>query len=420
MRIVAPSSAPSPRSRPVRYRELFANREFAVLWGADVLSEIGSQVARVAIAALVFARTESAGLTAAAFAITYLPHLLGGAVLASLADRWPRRETLIGADVARAVLTASILVPGMPLLAALGLIFLVELIRIPFGAARLATLADVLDDDQFAAGNGVVAATQQILLVAGFAGGGVLVALIGPRNGLAVDALTYVLSALVLLGLRRRPAPMADKEQPRGLWRDTAEGLRIVRRTPGMLRNITLLLLGPAVLNVTIALALPYAHYLGGGTALAGTMMAAAPLGSAVGLMLVGRLPAPRRTAIAAPSVICLGLAVAATGLSDNPVVIVGLLLVAGLTMGYLTAVQAAIAADTPAHARGRVFGLANTGMQLGQGASVVLAGLLVAFLSLQSTLVFAGLTGVALAAGAALRSRRRVPTQTAEPFLAA
>ena len=416
MRIVGSSSAPPPRSRPVRYRELFANREFATLWVADVLSEIGSQVARIAIAALVFARTESAGLTAAAFAITYLPHLLGGAVLASLADRWPRREMLIGADVARAVLTVSILIPGMPLLAALGLIFLVELIRIPFGAARLATLADVLDDDQFAAGNGLVAATQQILLVAGFAGGGVLVALIGPRNALGVDALTYLLSALALLGLRRRPAPMADKEQPQGLWRDTAEGLRIVRETPDMVRNIVLLLLGPAVLNVTIALAVPYAYYLGGGTALAGAMMAAAPLGSSVGLMLVGRLSAPRRIALAGPSVICLGLAVAATGLSDHAVVIVAMLLVAALTMGYLTAVQAAIATATPAHARGRVFGLANTGMQLGQGASVVLAGLLAAFLPLQTTLVIAGLTGVALATGTVLRPRRRAPAQMAEP----
>ena len=406
-------STPQPvDGPPVRYRELFTNAEFAALWVADVLSSIGSQIGRLAIAALVFDRTNSAGLTAAAFAVTYLPHLLGGAVLASLADRWPRRETLIGADVLRAALMLAILLPGMPLLLALGLVFLVELISIPFAAARLATLADILDSDRFATGNALVVATQQILLVAGFASGGVLVAWIGARGSLALDAVTYVLSAgVLLLGLRRRPSPMLGQARPRGLWRDTFEGLRIVRTTPDMMRNFVLLLLGPSVLNVTIALAIPYADYLGGGTALAGVMMAAPPLGSSLGLLLVGRLPAPRRLALAAPSVVALGLAVSAAGLASQALAVTTLLFVAGLTMGYLTTVQAAIAAATPAHARGRVFGLAGTGMQLGQGVAVIAAGVLTGFVTLQTTFVIAGLTGVGLAAGTMLAGRRRVPT---------
>ena len=403
-----PSPAPTA-ARPVRYRELFANGEFTSLWLADVLSGIGSQIGRLAIAALVFARTNSPGLTAAAFALTYLPHLLGGAVLASLADRWPRRGTLIGADVARAVLTLAILIPGLPLLAALGLVFLVELIRIPFGAARLATLADVLAEDRFAAGNGLVAATQQILTVAGFAGGGVLVALIGAPSSLAIDALTYLLSALVLVaGVRGRPAAMAAAGRSAGMWRDTLEGLRIVRTTPDMVRNFVLLLLGPSVLNVAIALAIPYANAMGGGTTLAGVMMAAPLLGSSLGLLWVGRLPAQRRIALAAPSVVGLGLAVAAAGLAQQALAVPLLLLAAGLTMGYLTTVQAAIAATAPAHARGRVFGLANTGMQLGQGAFVGVAGLLAEIAGLQASLVITGLVGTALAAGTSLASRRR------------
>jgi MFS family permease len=404
---------PQPTDEPpVRYRELFSNREFASLWLADVFSGIGSQIGRLAIAALVFDRTGSAGLTAAAFAITYLPHLLGGAVLASLADRWPRRETLIGADVVRAALTLAILLPGMPLLLALALVFLVELVSIPFGAARLATLADVLDRHRFAAGNSLVTATQQILLVAGFASGGVLVALIGARASLAVDALSYVVSAGVLvIGVRRRPSPLLGHGRRRGLWHDTLEGLRIVRTTSDILRNIVLLLLGPSVLNVTIALAVPYAAYLGGGTMLAGIMMAAPPLGSSLGLLWVGRLPEPRRLALAAPSVVGLGLAVAATGVVSHAAVVTILLFVAGLTLGYLTTVQAAIAAATPVHARGRVFGLANTGMQLGQGVAVGAAAVLTTFVDLRTTLILAGLTGAGLAAGTALLRRRRLPT---------
>lgn len=390
------SAAAAPTGEPrVRYRDLFAQREFSALWVADVLSRSGSQIGQLAIAALVFERTNSPALTAAAFVVTYLPHLLGGAVLATLADRWPRRETLIYADLLRFALTLAILIPGMPLLGALALIFLIELVRIPFGAARLAILADVLTEHRFAAGNSVVAATQQILMVVGFAGGGVLVALIGARGGLAVDAATYLASALVLwLGVRRRPAPRGDRERAAGMWRDTVEGLAIVRTTPRMLRHIGLLMLGPSVLSTTIALSVPYADELGGGTTLAGVLMAAAPLGSAVGLMWMGQLSAQRRMAIAAPSAIGLGLAVVAAGLLDAALPVAALFCAAGLTMGYLTTMQAAIAKDTPAYARGRVFGLANTGMQLGQGGAVAVGGVLASALSLQAALVIVGAAG--------------------------
>ena len=52
----------------VRYRDLFRDREFAGMWLADVLSMAGSYLARLAVAALVYHRTASPGLTAVAFA----------------------------------------------------------------------------------------------------------------------------------------------------------------------------------------------------------------------------------------------------------------------------------------------------------------------------------------------------------------
>lgn len=57
----------------MRYRQLFAHREFRALFAADVLSIAGTYLARVAVASLVFQRTGSAALTALTFAISYLP-----------------------------------------------------------------------------------------------------------------------------------------------------------------------------------------------------------------------------------------------------------------------------------------------------------------------------------------------------------
>ena len=65
---------------------MFRVGEFRALWLAQVLSYVGDQFAQVAIAILVFERTGSAFLTALAYALTYLPPIVGGPLLSGLAD----------------------------------------------------------------------------------------------------------------------------------------------------------------------------------------------------------------------------------------------------------------------------------------------------------------------------------------------
>src|SRR6478735_8047998 len=95
-------TVPSRKRPEVRYTELLRNREFAALVGAQVLSGIGDQVARVAIALAVLERSQSAFYAACAFAVSYLPAVFGGTILGPLADRIPRRRLLLLCDLARA------------------------------------------------------------------------------------------------------------------------------------------------------------------------------------------------------------------------------------------------------------------------------------------------------------------------------
>src|SRR5919206_2062915 len=92
---------------------------------------------------LVYQRTDSPLLSALTFALGYLPWLLGGPVLAALADRLPRHRVLVGSDAARAVVIAVMVVPGLPLPVLLVLLFLVSLGAPPFESARTALQADV-------------------------------------------------------------------------------------------------------------------------------------------------------------------------------------------------------------------------------------------------------------------------------------
>src|SRR3954447_18219901 len=90
--------------RRVTFRDVLANREFRAMYIAQALSVVGDQLARIAVAILVFNRSHSALLTGVTYAITYLPWAFGGPLLAGYADRLPRRSVMIVSDLVRAVL----------------------------------------------------------------------------------------------------------------------------------------------------------------------------------------------------------------------------------------------------------------------------------------------------------------------------
>ena len=118
---------------------MFRVGEFRALWLAQVLSYVGDQFAQVAIAILVFERTGSAFLTALAYALTYLPPIVGGPLLSGLADLFPRRRIMIDCDLIRAGLVACMAIPGTPFAVLCVLLFVHR-------AARPAVLVGALGD----------------------------------------------------------------------------------------------------------------------------------------------------------------------------------------------------------------------------------------------------------------------------------
>src|SRR4051794_27008570 len=138
-----------PAEAQATYREVFAVREFRSLWLAQALSYIGDQLAQVALAVLVYHRTGSALLTAVAYALTYLPPIVGGPVLSGLADLFPRRRVMIVCDLLRAALVTLMAFKTMPFVVLCVLVFFTVLLGAPFTAARAALLPDVLSGDKY-------------------------------------------------------------------------------------------------------------------------------------------------------------------------------------------------------------------------------------------------------------------------------
>src|SRR5262245_47552806 len=180
-----------PLEEQATYREVFAIGEFRTLWLAQVLSYIGDQLAQVALAVLVYHRTGSPLLTAVTYALTYLPPILGGPVLSGLADVFPRRTVMVVCDLLRAALIALMAIKAMPFAGLCTLVFLAVLLGAPFSAARAALLPDVLPGDTYVAGSAINNITHQASQMLGFLAGGALVAVVGTREALGLDAATF-------------------------------------------------------------------------------------------------------------------------------------------------------------------------------------------------------------------------------------
>src|SRR4030095_7182065 len=100
------------RREQVTFRAVFAVAEFRGMCAAEAFSQAGDQLARVALAILVYDKTGSAALTGLTFALTFAPSFLGGMFLSRLADRFPRREVMVAADLLRGALVALVAIPG--------------------------------------------------------------------------------------------------------------------------------------------------------------------------------------------------------------------------------------------------------------------------------------------------------------------
>jgi MFS family permease len=97
---------------PSRMGATLANVEYRTLWFAEAQSSAGDQLAKVALAILVYGRTNSALWAAIVYALTFLPALAGGLGLAHLADRYPRRTVLSTCAALQAVLVGLMAIPG--------------------------------------------------------------------------------------------------------------------------------------------------------------------------------------------------------------------------------------------------------------------------------------------------------------------
>ena len=414
----AAARAPADPGKPT-FRQIFANPEFRAVWLAQLLSVAGDQLARVAITVLVYDRTRSPFWTALTYAVTLLPWVVGGLALSGLADRLPRRQVMVVCDLARLVFVCLMALvsltapPEAGLWILVALLFVVTLLDSPFKSARSAMMPDILTGERYVLGTAVTQTTLQVAMVSGYALGGLIVALLGVRIALLIDAATFAASAILIwFWVRHRPAAVDPATGRPSQLAQIAAGIRLVFGDRALR---TLMLLGwlVAFYVVPMGLAAPYAASFHASLAIpiaTGLVFAAGPFGTAVGAVVLGRTitPAARQRWMGPMAVAACGVLLFC---ALQPDLIAALLIIAvsGACASYQLAANAAFVAAVPAERRGQAFGLANGGMQVTQGLWIVLAGAIASSRAITpaTAIAISGGLGAILAAALATSWRR-------------
>jgi MFS family permease len=375
---------------------LLRNGRFLRLWIGQGTSFVGDAVSMVALVVLVVQITGSASAVGGALVARLLP-TIASPLAGVLADRVDRRAVLVASDLARAVLVLGLLL-ARDLATIYALVFLMGLARMFFNPTIRAAFPSVVGGGDLTRANALIGGTFSTSIMLGPALGGLLVAGIGVDAAFLADAVTYLISA-VLLSTIPLPHPARQSEEEEGFIRELRSGLGYLlgARVP------LAIVLGAFLTILTINATVPAEVFLardtfgagdagygllvslwGGGMVFGSAVMAV--LGNRINLVLLYFL-----------SIFVGACALVGTGLAPAFVLALGALTVEGAATGIdNVATDTILQERVPDAFLGRVFSIRFLAYSAGEALAYPLGGMLVDTVGPRSTYILAGIATAA------------------------
>jgi MFS family permease len=391
---------PKTAARPATFGDVFSVPEFRTLYTASALSWVGDYLARAAVTALVFTVTDSVFLSAASFAVSYLPGLTFGPPLAALAERYPHRQVMITCDVIRAVLISLVAIPRLPVPVILLLLFATALLSPAFDASRSSLLPRILEGDKYVVGLAAQTTTTNLATIFGYVVGGAL-APFHPHLALLIDAGTFLGSAAILAaGIKPRVIITTAAQRAR-LITETVAGFRLVLQSPVLRPIFAIVFFGAMFAVVPEGLAAAWAADISHHGSSRGfdqaMIMAAAPVGAVIGAVVIGRMVSPVwRQRLVRPLAVLVPAALVPVFLVHSIIVIALLALISSFAVNGLAApANGMFVRATPAEFRARAFGVVQFGFQLSQALALVITGLIAGYVAVPTSVAVFSALGV-------------------------
>jgi MFS family permease len=380
---------------------LVRNPDFRRLFLSSVVSLAGDWFSFVAVAGLVTDLTGRPGAAAFIYAATVLPVFLASPLAGAIADRFDRRRVLVIADLARVpialLLCAAAWWSSVPLAVA-------AIVALGVGASfhdpiSSAATPNLVAAEDLASAQSLMGAVWGSMLMVGAGVGGLVAELLGRQEAFAINAASFLVSAMLIAGIRR---PLQQAAAPRPESGALREAVRYIRASP-VVSRLVVAKVGVGTSNGIVGLLPAFAHgrFAGAGIA-TGLLFAARGLGALVGPMLArgatGAAPTRRRL-IAVCGVATLSYCAVYAVFPLAGALALAMLLVALAHLGggaQWSLSTYGLQRETPDHLRGRVMAIDYGLATLSIGLSSIAAGVLAdAFGEARATWWLAGAGGV-------------------------
>ncbi|GAC1440003.1 MAG: MFS transporter [Mycobacteriales bacterium] len=402
---MSPGMTATFRSLKVRNYRLFAT--------GQVVSLSGTWAQRVAQDWLVLELSHSSGV---ALGITtglqFLPMLLFGLYGGVLADRYDKRNLLVGAQAAMGVLALILglldVTGTVQLWHVYALAFLLGLASVIDTPVRQSFVVEMVGPDDLPNAVSLNSATFNASRIIGPAIAGLAINSIGTGPVFLANALTFV-AVIVGLCLIRTNDLFDARRIPRAKGQ-LVEGLRYVRARPELMVPIVLVfVIGTFGLNFQLTLALVAKQVFSRGAGSYGALSSMLALGSLLGALASARRSGPPRTRVLIGSGLAFGALEVLVGLAPSYWLMAALLVPTGAAvLTFSTAANATVQLGSAPAMRGRVMSLYVLVFLGGTPLGAPVIGLLAQVLGPRSSLLIGGAVSAlgCLLAGAYLRRR--------------
>jgi MFS family permease len=178
---------------------LLRNRSFVLLWAAKILSTLGNELFNIGVMVTIFEQTGSALQTAGVLVARMVPALLLGPAAGVIIDRYPRRLVLVGMNLAQALMLGTLFLVGgtEPVSTWAGYAIVIGLATAQtfYRPAQQAILPDLVAKSELVRANSLLMGSDQAILMASYAVGGVLILQFGTGPLVVISLATYLLGA---------------------------------------------------------------------------------------------------------------------------------------------------------------------------------------------------------------------------------
>lgn len=390
-------------TRPDLARPL-VHRDFRLLLAAFATSRAGDFLYTIALVVYVVQVTGSSAWVSATVVVRVVPLVLGATFAGLLADRVDRRWLMVVCDLLRfgvMLAIAGVAALDGPVLLVVLLVGLTTLFGMPYSPAFYASLPRLVPERDLASANSLVSTVECLSLVVGPGIGGLLVTAASPSWAFAVNAVTFLVSALFVLGATVPPAERTEEDEGDV---GTVEGIRLGIRT--LTGDRVLATLSVALLAITfiygfelVYLVLVARDLLDMGASGVGYLDAAVGVGGLLGAVIAPRLARSHRPREVIGLVVALnGLPLALLAVLRSPWLALAVLAVEGVASLALdvvanTIMQRVVPGTRLARVEGLLSSLSTATLLLGS----LLAPLVLHLVGLRAALVLAAAVPVGI-----------------------